>query len=376
MGNENAIAWVNANKGLVINEAKKFENFTPYERSDFLQDAYEAAILATAVAKEKNLAFEACFWVLFRRRIANMTPNPLSRRHSGCNSPVTTQCRELDEWVPVQSPVSQDQRKHDVERLFHAVRQHLSEVERQVWVLALGLTRKGRLNNYEIAQELGCSAANVRQAITRVINRMARMANEGKLQVQLSDIELRHLQLINGLTSRPEQLRSHKRASSRSSGGQRRKDAGMKEIGSKLRVIRGGRTLEEFAKSFGIHKNTLASYEKGGRSPSGDFLLALCQEEGVDPRWLLDSGGHPLYQRDLLERTANILSTLSPQRLGPRTGKLLVNIYERAEALGEVVTDEDIRRIASNLFELLGLSEKTPSAIQAQALGGEQWQTG
>lgn len=375
MGNEDAIAWVNANKGLVINEAKKFENFTPYERSDFLQDAYEAAILATAVAKQKNLAFEACFWVLFRRQIANMTPNPLSRRHSGCNSPVTTQCRELDEWLPILPSEAQDRKCPDAERLFHAVRQHLSEVEHQVWVLALGLTRKGRLNNYEIAQELGCSAANVRQAITRVVNRMAKMANDGKLEIRLSDIELRHLQLINGLKPRPGMRGSHKGTSSRSSAGQRRKDGGMKQIGSKLRIIRGGRTLEEFAKSFGIHKNTLAGYEKGGRIPSGDFLLALCQAEGVDPRWLLDSGGHPLYQRELLERTANILSTLSPQRLGPRTGKLLVNIYERAEAIGDVVTDEEIRIIASNLLELLGVSEKTPSNKQVHSPGGEQWQT-
>lgn len=376
MGTDDAIAWVNAHRGMIISKARRLENFTPYERADYLQDAYEAAILATSVAQEKQLAFEACFWTLFRRQIAIITPNPLSPRHSGCTSPVTTHCREVDTVSERLSAPHQEKSPHDVERLYLAVREHLSEIERKVWVLALGVTRKGRLNNYEIAKELGCSVPNVRQAISRVVTRVARMVEEGRLEISPADIESRHLSVINGLAkkARAEKAREPRPSEPRL---KPRRNQAMNQMGERLRIVRGARTLEEFAKLFSIHKNTLANYEKGGRSPDAQFLMALCRAEDVDPGWLLGKAdGRPSYRRELLEKTANTLSGMLPPSLGGRSGKLLVNLYERVEALGEEAQEEQIREIAQGLLELLKPAPAAGSHKLADGQGGTQWRTG
>ena len=244
-----------------------------------------------------------------------------------------------------------------------------------MWVLALGVTRKGRLTNYEIAKELGCSVPNVRQAISRVVSRMARMVEEGRLEISMADIECRHLSVINGLAKK---ARNERIKASKDKGNypQRRRDQAMSQMGEKLRIIRGGRTLEDFAKAFNIHKNTLANYEKGGRSPDGQFLAALCEAEDVDPRWLLGkTGGAPSYRRELLEKTANTLSGILPKGLGGRAGKLLVNVYERVEAMGEQAEEEQIREIALGLLELMEPAPCGQPDNSADGKEGAQWQT-
>ena len=372
---EDAVAWVDANRGMIINKARKLKNLTPYDRTDYLQDAYEAAILATSVAQEKKLSFEACFWMLFRRQIANITPNPLSPRHSGCTSPISMYCQDVDTVTSNLRALPQEKTPHDVERLYMAVRAHLSEIEKKVWALALGVTRKGRLTNYEIARELGCSVPNVRQAISRVVVRMARMVKEGRLEISMADIEFSHLAVINDLAKKAEGKRT-RAAKEQLQNPHRRRDQAMSQMGEKLRIIRGNRTLEEFAKAFSIHKNTLANYEKGGRSPDGQFLAALCEAEDVDPRWLLGkSAGRPGYQRELLEKTANTLSGIVPKGLGGRAGKLLVNVYERVEALGEQAEEEQIREIAQGLLELMKPVPCGRPGHLPEGEEGAQWQT-
>ena len=52
-----------------------------------------------------------------------------------------------------------------------------------------------------------------------------------------------------------------------------------------------------FAARFGIHRNTLPRYESGERSPTADFLLALCTEYNIQPNWLL-LGREPKHWED------------------------------------------------------------------------------
>ena len=57
-------------------------------------------------------------------------------------------------------------------------------------------------------------------------------------------------------------------------------------IGARIASVRGSSTQMEFAKRYGIHKNTLARYERNERSPDAEFLSALASA-GHDPYWLL-----------------------------------------------------------------------------------------
>jgi len=64
-------------------------------------------------------------------------------------------------------------------------------------------------------------------------------------------------------------------------------DEALVTIGDRLKQLRGGKSREEFAQKYGIHPNTLARWEKGTRSPDLDFVIAICADMHVEPRWLL-----------------------------------------------------------------------------------------
>ncbi|MFZ2947843.1 MAG: hypothetical protein WA003_00030, partial [Desulfuromonadaceae bacterium] len=68
---------------------------------------------------------------------------------------------------------------HDIEEVFQMIRNHLTEREKTVFTLALGLTDSGALSSYEIAERLNCSAANIRIASIRVYKRIKRLVDKG-----------------------------------------------------------------------------------------------------------------------------------------------------------------------------------------------------
>ncbi len=63
------------------------------------------------------------------------------------------------------------------------------------------------------------------------------------------------------------------------------------DFGERIRLVRGGKSLTEFAAGFGIHKNTLARYEKGESLPDAGFLAKLCDIYRVNPSWILTGEG-------------------------------------------------------------------------------------
>lgn len=149
------------------------------------------------------------------------------------------------------------------------------------------------------------------------------------------------------------------------------------KIGGKIRFLRGKRSRDAFARELGIHKNTLANYERGKRTPDSDFLVVLCRSENIDPAWLLGGPKRTdrVYNRELLERVGNVLARLVPGGLGGKTGKLLVNIYERAIEIE--AADRDIETITAGMLELVELSPE-PSSLISGVMAEEEksWRTG
>ena len=64
------------------------------------------------------------------------------------------------------------------------------------------------------------------------------------------------------------------------------------EIGARLIHVRGNQSQSSFAKSIGLHKNTLGNYERGDREIGGSALAALVAL-GWDANWLLTGQGQP-----------------------------------------------------------------------------------
>jgi hypothetical protein len=193
---EDAVAWVDQNAKMIHGHTRKYLPFAPYDQEDFLQDAYEAALVAAKVSAERQIPFPACFWITFKGKISEVTPNPNSRRHAGSSSPPSTQCSSFEFFDWGFNP-SGSLFNIDIDRLYLIIRKHLTPAEDKILGLALGI-REGRKAIREIARDLGCSPANVRQALNRTYRRLSNLVESGQLPIDLKDVEPRHLTTIFG----------------------------------------------------------------------------------------------------------------------------------------------------------------------------------
>lgn len=64
-----------------------------------------------------------------------------------------------------------------------------------------------------------------------------------------------------------------------------------KEIGLRIKNVRGGFNQTEFAAMLGVHRSTLSRYERGEFEPSIEFLDHICSKFGVNINWLLFGKG-------------------------------------------------------------------------------------
>lgn len=64
----------------------------------------------------------------------------------------------------------------------------------------------------------------------------------------------------------------------------------LREIGSRITLVRGDKPQSEFSDLIGIHKNTLGNYERGDRE-MGVFALARLVKLGWNANWLLTGQG-------------------------------------------------------------------------------------
>lgn len=171
-----AIDWVKSNEGLIKKTLSKYYMYSPYEEDDYMQDAFESAIVAALKSQGKQISFESVFWQDLRKNLSLVTPNMNTSRY-GSNSVPSFLCLEdVDVTAIAQREVTPEL---DLEAIFRKIRKHLTQREKAVFVLALGLTEKGTLTNYEIAECLRCSPANVRQAFSKAIERLKRLIGEG-----------------------------------------------------------------------------------------------------------------------------------------------------------------------------------------------------
>lgn len=58
-------------------------------------------------------------------------------------------------------------------------------------------------------------------------------------------------------------------------------------LGIRLESLRGSMPIGDFARMFGIHKNTYSNYVKRENVPDATFITAVCQKFGVSANWLL-----------------------------------------------------------------------------------------
>jgi len=65
----------------------------------------------------------------------------------------------------------------------------------------------------------------------------------------------------------------------------------MTTIGERLKEIRGDESQEDFSATFGIHRNTLARWEKNQRPPDFEFIQKIAYLKGISPEWLLFGNG-------------------------------------------------------------------------------------
>ncbi|MBI1919727.1 MAG: sigma-70 family RNA polymerase sigma factor [Geobacter sp.] len=175
-----AVEWVRDHEAVIKGNISRYRNFSPYEECDYMQEAFEAAMIATLRSRNKGIPFEAAFWKIFRRQVCLFTPNP-DDLSNGSNSVPSHLCSvDIDSVTITQRPKKKSKRPC-IEAVYDAVSHFLTEKEQQAISLSLGITEEGRLSNYEIAERLGCSAANVRDILGRANRRLKCLVMKGSI---------------------------------------------------------------------------------------------------------------------------------------------------------------------------------------------------
>lgn len=62
-------------------------------------------------------------------------------------------------------------------------------------------------------------------------------------------------------------------------------------IGQRIRTVRGGRGVAEIAEALGVNRKTITRWEADEALPDGKSLLALKEQFGADPAWILTGSG-------------------------------------------------------------------------------------
>ena len=70
-------------------------------------------------------------------------------------------------------------------------------------------------------------------------------------------------------------------------------DKGLKNIGERIKYIRGALTQPEFGKKLGVGRNNVYIWESNKNTPLAEILLQIYKEYGVNINWLLSGEGEP-----------------------------------------------------------------------------------
>lgn len=199
METANAIKWVDDHKRDILRKAEMYVTYAPYCTEDYLQDAYEAAILAAKVVTDDLVAFEKVFRNFHRQIIFKVTPYPEEDRplrksvakdllKAGVNPDTFVQPKKVRSgsismsypanrraFVPLHQieMVAGDAREEiDLQAAYARYAEPtLSKTEKAAMELALGFGVSGSLTSREIGVALGIEGGSVRNLITRAIDK-------------------------------------------------------------------------------------------------------------------------------------------------------------------------------------------------------------
>jgi transcriptional regulator with XRE-family HTH domain len=133
-------------------------------------------------------------------------------------------------------------------------------------------------------------------------------------------------------------------------------------IGDRIRLLRGGRTRREYGALLGVAVGTLAGYEGRDRAPNAGTIARICALENVSADWLLFGETAPStpYHREVLEMVGATINAAVGGSLpfGPRFGRLVAMLYERASGLRDRSDAGEIAHIANDLISLMGAGTK------------------
>jgi RNA polymerase sigma factor (sigma-70 family) len=67
MNRDEAIAWVDRFRPMIEKRLQRIITSLPYDQEDYIQDAYEAALISARISKRKEISFSSVFWNIFRQ---------------------------------------------------------------------------------------------------------------------------------------------------------------------------------------------------------------------------------------------------------------------------------------------------------------------
>lgn len=63
------------------------------------------------------------------------------------------------------------------------------------------------------------------------------------------------------------------------------------QIANRLKEIQGDLSVREFARELGFVHTTVHAYVQGSRIPTVEFIVRVCEQYDISPRWLLTGQG-------------------------------------------------------------------------------------
>ena len=129
-------------------------------------------------------------------------------------------------------------------------------------------------------------------------------------------------------------------------------------IGSRIRVIRGSLSQDEFATQMRVHKNTLGKYERGDRFPDFAFMQRLI-EIGYNMNWFLTGEGAMSFDVGNVGMMPGGRAQLSRKQkfdedLAAIISRAISNLYREENAR---LTEDDRGRLLARIYNALSSFE-------------------
>ncbi|HUT71095.1 MAG TPA: helix-turn-helix transcriptional regulator [Desulfatiglandales bacterium] len=113
-----------------------------------------------------------------------------------------------------------------------------------------------------------------------------------------------------------------------------------------------GLSLAQFAQKTGVSKNTLVNYRDGVTSPSGQFIIKICKEFSVNPRWIILEEGEvyraeyeDLFQALQIDKIMDIDPGLTEFHC------INILLFEAMKKTGIILTSDGIEKMKKFIYE-------------------------